>query len=59
MDMRAELGLVGSIRAVNQLMTIIEQGRPWVVIEGMRMTMGNNMGNGTNYGDWKIITQTE
>lgn len=20
---------------------------------------GNNMGNGTNYGDWKIITKTE
>lgn len=38
--MRAELGLVGSIRAVNQLMTIIEQGRLWEEGEGMSMTMG-------------------
>lgn len=37
--MRAELGLVRSIRAVNQLMTIIEQGRPWEVREGMRVAV--------------------
>ena len=48
--MRAELGLVGSIRAVNQLMTIIEQGRPWDVREGMRMTMG-----GTTRGTGRIM----
>lgn len=42
--MRAELGLVGSIRAVNQLMTIIEQGRPWEEGEGMSMTMGEQHG---------------
>lgn len=37
--MRPGLGLVGSIRAVNQLMTIIEQGRPWMARGGMRMTV--------------------
>lgn len=42
--MRAELGLVGSIRAVNQLMTIIEQGCPWEVGAGMRITMGEQHG---------------
>lgn len=38
--MSAELGLVGSIRAVSQLMTIIEQGRPWEVRARMRISMG-------------------
>lgn len=42
--MRAELGLARSIRAVNQLMTIIEQGRPWEVRAGMRITMGEQHG---------------
>lgn len=39
--MRAELGLAGSIQAVNQLMTIIEQGHQWEVREGMRLTTGS------------------
>lgn len=42
--MRAELRLVGSIRPVNQLMTIIEQGRPWEVRVGMRITIGEQHG---------------
>lgn len=47
--MRAELGLVGSIRAVNQLMTIIEQGRPWEV-------RGNeNDHGGTTWGTGRIM----
>ena len=42
--MRAEPGLVGSIGAVNQLMTIIRQGRLWEVKEGMRMTVEEQCG---------------
>lgn len=46
MDMRAELGLVGSIGAVNQLMTIIEQGRP----------VGGEKGNENDHGGTTSVT---
>lgn len=47
--MRAELGLVGSIGAVNQLMTIIEQGHPWEVREN------ENDDGGTTWGTGRIM----
>lgn len=51
--MRAGLGLFGSIRAVNQLMTIIEQGRLWEVREAMRMTMREQ------HGEWDELCRLE